>query len=109
MKKVQLKNMITEVPDNSTLVENWSTLKKGDFVLIVWDNPRFTANIEKNHRLYTEIKYVENRGENKTMISFGGHYTEKADKLNATTCSGGVNYQTLGKEDNYPHVIFLVD
>lgn len=110
MKKVQLKNLVTEVPDNAELVIDWSKLQENQFVLIVWDNPKFPAGVEKNNRLYTKITRVE-KFDDRTEIGFGGHYTEKADKLNATTCNCGWKYQKKNESESvmFPHVIFLVD
>lgn len=104
MKKVQLKNIVTEVPDTAVLVEDWSTLNAGDFILVVDDVKKFTAGIERNNRLFTQVKRVE-KTEKQVMIIIGGHYTDKANRLNATTCTSGVNYQKDG-EDNNP--VFLI-
>jgi len=104
--KIKLKKITTEIPENAVRVEDLSGLKEGDFILKVWDNPKFPAGMEINSRLVAQVKRVDKKGK---YITFGGWFHELGKRFNATYCSGGyLPFNSYQKNARYPVVIFKI-
>lgn len=104
-KKVQLKNIITEVPEDAVLLNDpIDQLQKGDFVLEIWDNPKWPCQMEINTRLFGQVLNINH--ENGCLI-IGGHFNE-AIAYNAGTCTFGVSYPKIQGDAPFPHAMFFL-
>lgn len=101
-KKVQLKNIITEVPDQAIQITDIKQLKEGDYILLIWDNPKFHFNCEANNRLFGQIIRLDFE---KNTIVYGGHFGE-AKQYNATSCTAG--HSSINDKGKFPHVCFKI-
>jgi phosphodiesterase/alkaline phosphatase D-like protein len=109
-KKVKLKNIVTDVPANATIITDFSQLKPNDKILVIWDNANswYGTPMEINNRLFAFVKSVNDDELVYTGDPHNHDFFNLAKNLyNATTCTFGVMFNhNISNEVNFPKVIF---